>query len=123
MRWFLVALAGVLASEAMLHLPLLHMFRGILDVSRKSMRTLRSKRISDHWKERVLPAYSLRMAKNSVGFFVMLCAALLPVAVVGLAFPGGLAAWSVFLMRPVVILVLCAVSLGYLWVRVKLIRV
>jgi hypothetical protein len=78
MLWMLVALAGVLASEAMLRLPLIATIKGVVKVSQKSMRLLKSKRISDHWKERVLPAYSLRMAKGSVGFFLLLCAGLLP---------------------------------------------
>jgi hypothetical protein len=123
MIWLLVALAGVLASEVMLRLPLIGTIKGVIDVSRKSMRLLASKKISDHWKERVLPAYSLRMFKGSVGFFLLLCLGLLPVAVVGLACPGGLAAWAEVLLRPLVILFLCVVSLGYIWLRVKFSRV
>ncbi len=122
MLWMLVALAGVLASEAMLRLPLIATIKGVVKVSQKSMRLLQSKRISDHWKERVLPAYSLRMAKGSVGFFLLLCAGLLPVVLVGLAYPGGLAAWAEVLLRPLVILALCVVSLGYIWLRVKFTR-
>jgi hypothetical protein len=122
MTWILVALAGILASEAMLRLPLIRTAKGLAVVSQKSMHVLASKKISDHWKERILPAYSLRMAKNSVGFFLFLCLALLPVVLVGLAFPGGLAAWTETLLRPLVILVLCAVSIAYIWLRVKLVR-
>jgi hypothetical protein len=123
MTWILVALAGILASEAMLRLPLIRSARGLAQVSKKSMHVLASKKISDHWKERILPAYSLRMARNSVGFFAFLCLALAPVALVGLAFPGGLAAWTETLLKPLVILVLCAVSIAYIWLRVKLSRV
>jgi hypothetical protein len=123
MRWLLVTLAAVLAAEAFARLPLFRRFRGIVDVSRKSARVLSSRRISDHWKERVLPAYSLRLGRDSVVFFLLLCAALLPVAVVGLAYPGGLSAWGAFLMDLRAILLLCAVSIGWLWVRARFTRV
>ena len=122
MIWLLVALAAVLASEAMLRLPLVAQARGVIDVSGRSMHVLRSKRISDHWKERVLPAYSARMAKGSVGFLLSLVAALVPVALIGLALPGGLAAWLHELLRLPVILALCAVSVGYIWLRHRLVR-
>lgn len=122
MAWLLVALAAILASEAMLRLPLLAQARSVIDVSGRSVRTLRSKRISDHWKERVLPAYSLRMAKGSVGFFLCLLAALAPVALLGLVAPGGFPAWIEFLLRPAVMVLLCAVSVGYIWLRLKVAR-
>jgi hypothetical protein len=83
---------------------------------------LASKRISDHWKERVLPRYSWVIGKGSVQFFALLMLALAPVAGLGLVFPGGFAAWGATLMRPPVILVLCLASLGYIWLRLKVTR-
>jgi hypothetical protein len=123
MLWALIALAAVAASEAMLRLPLIAQARAVISVSRRSMHVLSARSISDHWKERVLPAYALRMAKGSVGFFLSLCLALLPVVLIGLVAPGGLSAWFETLLRPLSILVLCLVSLGYIWLRVKLLRV
>lgn len=122
MIWFLVALAAVLASEAMLRLPLLSQARSVIDVSSRSMRVLRSKRVSDHWKERILPAYSKRMAIGSIGFFLSLCLALLPVAMLGVVAPGGFDVWLHHLLRPSAIAVLCAVSLAYIWLRLKFSR-
>jgi hypothetical protein len=122
MTWALLVAAAVLASEAMLRLPLLALARSVINVSGKSMRVLKSKRISDHWKERVLPAYSARMFKGSVGFFVTLCLALVPVVALGFLAPGGLGAWLHLLLTPLAIAVLCAASLAYIWLRVKLVR-
>ena len=121
--WLLVVVAAVLASEALLRLPIVAKIKAVSEASQKAMRVLKSRRISDHWKERVLPAYAKRIGFGSVAFFVMLCAGLLPVLVVGLVYPGGLAAWAEALLRPLVILVLCVVSLGYIWVRSRLARV
>lgn len=115
--WILVIAAALLASEAFLRLPIMSRIGTVAATSQKAMKVLKSDRISDHWKERVLPAYALRIGQGSVIFFVLLCAGLLPVVLAGLLYSGGLWAWSEQLMRPVVIAVLCVVSLGYIWLR------
>ncbi len=117
--WIFVVAAGVLASEAFLRLPLVPTIKRVTETAQKSGRVLGSKRISDHWKERVLPRYSLVIGKGSVLFFLMLCLALLPVALLGLVYPGGIGVWVEELLRPLVILVLCVVSIGYIMLRVK----
>lgn len=117
--WILLVGAAILASEAFLRLPLLARVTSVASLAQRSMRLLRSSRISDHWKERILPVYSMRIARAAVEFFVMLCAALVPVAVAGLIWPGGLIDWSESLMHPMALLGMCAVSLGYIWLRQK----
>lgn len=121
--WILVIVAAILASEAFLRLPVMARIQRVAGYSQKAMRVLQSKRISDHWKEKVLPAYALRIGSGSIMFFVLLCVALLPVLVAGLIYPGGLVAWSEALLSPVVIIVLSAVSLAYIWIRLKASRV
>lgn len=123
MIWLFVVLAGVLASEAFLRLPLLPVIRKVTTTAQKSGRVLKSKRISDHWKERILPSYSWVIGKGSIQFFLMLMLALAPVALLGLAFPGGMAAWGEALLRPSVIGALCVVSILYIWIRLKVKRV
>lgn len=115
--WLYVVVAGVLASEAFLRLPLIPTIREVSDTARKSGRVLASKRISDHWKERILPRYSLVIGRGSVLFLLFLCLGLLPVALLGLVYPGGPVAWAAQLMRPLVILVLCVVSISYIVLR------
>ncbi len=117
--WVFVVAAGVLASEAFLRLPLIPTIQRVTHTAQKSGKILSSKRISDHWKERVLPRYSLVIGKGSILFFLMLCLALLPVALLGFVYPGGIGAWAEELLRPLVIVVLCAVSIGYIAIRVR----
>ncbi len=117
--WFLVVGAALLASEGFLRLPILGRVAEVAATAQKAMKLLKSSRISDHWKERILPVYALRIGKGSVVFFLMLCLALLPVLLAGLIYSGGLRAWSEQLMRPAVIITLCAVSLAYIWLRQK----
>ncbi|MGC1429587.1 MAG: hypothetical protein WA822_13430 [Albidovulum sp.] len=123
MIWVFVLIAAALASEAFLRLPLLPVIRRVVATSQKSGRVLASKRISDHWKEKILPSYAWVIGKGSILFFGMLCAALLPVAILGFVFPGGMAAWASELVRPVVMAALCAASILYIWIRVKVTRV
>ncbi|WP_413868926.1 hypothetical protein [Albidovulum sp.] len=122
MIWIFVLVAAVLASEAFLRLPLLPVIRRVAETARKSGRVLASKRISDHWKERVLPRYSWIIGRGSVQFFALLMLALAPVAVLGLVFPGGFGAWAAALMRPQVIAALCVISIAYVWLRLRVIR-
>ncbi len=117
--WGLVVVAALLASEAFLRLPIMAKIVGVSANAQKAMKVVRSSRISDHWKERILPAYALRIGLGSVTFFLLLCAALIPIVIAGLIYPGGFWAWSEELLRPLVIVVLCVVSLGYIWLRSK----
>ena len=116
----LLTVAAVAASELILHLPLMQQVHGLNRASRSSARVIASKRISDHWKERVLPAYSGRMARHSITFFVLLCVALAPVALLGFLAPGGFEAWLELLMTPLAIILLCGVSIAYIFLRLKM---
>lgn len=118
----LLSIAAIAASELLLRLPVLKQAQGLGEVARKSLATISSKRISDHWKERIVPVYSVRMARCSVLFFLLLCGAMAPVALIGLAAPGGEARWLELLMQPAAIALLCAVSIGYMLVRLKVKR-
>ncbi len=118
----LLLIAAMLASELLLRLPLLRQARHLLAVTRKSAATIRSSRISDHWKERVLPAYSLRMGLHSMLFFLLLCVVASPVMAMGLAASDGMDGWFGLLMRPWAIALLFVGSVLYVVARVRLRR-
>ena len=118
----LLVVSAILASEMFMRLPLMHEVSAILGTARRSAATVRSRRISDHWKEAVLPAYSARMAGHSLYFFVLLCLAVLPVALAGFAARGGMAHWLEYLMQPLAIAIMCASSLLYVLVRTRAVR-
>lgn len=120
--WALVALASVGASEAFMRLPILSRVRKIAGYAAKSGRLLRSPHVSDHWKERILPVYALRIGVGSVVMFLTLCGALLPVLLVGLLYPGGLAGWGEALVDPLTIVVMTVLSISYIWIRLRLMR-
>ncbi len=122
MQWLLILVAAVLASEAFLRLPLMPAIRRANRAAARSVRTLRSARISDHWKERMLPVYALTIARNSVLFFALLCLAVLPALLLGVLLPGGITAWLALLIRPLNLLLLCGLSVLYLVIRTRLAR-
>jgi hypothetical protein len=118
----LLVVSAMLGSEIFMRLPLMHQVTVIVGTARRSAATVRSRRISDHWKEAILPAYSVRMAGRSFYFFLLLCLAVLPVALAGLAAPGGMAHWFELLMRPFAIAIMCACSILYILVRTRAAR-
>lgn len=123
MDWLFVLATGILVSEAFFRLPLFPVVRRVTATAQKSGKVLASKRISDHWKEKVLPSYAWIIGKGSIQFIAMLLLALTPVAVLGLIYPGGFSAWEEVLLQPLAIVVLCVVSVGHIWLRLKVARV
>ena len=120
MNWLLLVLAAVVACELFLRLPLMATIKQATSTAAKASAVLRAKRVSDHWKERILPVYAGKIAANSLKFFLYLCVILGAVVVFGLVAPGGLVGWIGFLARPLVILVLCALSIPYMIVRSRM---
>jgi hypothetical protein len=118
----LLVLSAVLASEIFLRLRLMDQVSIIAETARRSAAIVRSRRISDHWKETILPAYSARMAGRSFYFFLLICLAVVPVVLVGIAAPGGLAQWFEYLMRPFALAIMCASSILYVLVRTRIAR-
>ena len=74
-------IVGVTAAELIYRLIEVGWHRVILRITRRSLMTMRSPRISDHWKERALKIYALRLAWTNLKFSGAL---LLIFAVVGI---------------------------------------
>ena len=62
----LVSLMAILAVEYFLCLPFGREVGSLLAIAKKSVRVLGSRRISDHWKERVLPSYAQDIIKSTL---------------------------------------------------------
>jgi hypothetical protein len=75
--WLLAALA----VEYFLRVPLVPAARALAALAHKSIRVVSSKRISDHWKEKVLLRYSREMAGRTalVALMVAGCAPVIAV--------------------------------------------
>ncbi len=85
MNYVMAALASVLASESVFHLPFERIVSASLSTARKSVAVIQSPRISDHWKARALLRYSAMLLAGTLALALMCGAVLGIVALVGLA--------------------------------------
>ena len=75
MFWFIISLCSCLSVEIVYRLSPKTHFYIIVEQIKKILFLLRSRHISDHWRERVLPIYSINLLflslKIMVGFIVI----------------------------------------------------
>ena len=78
MTWLILGVATLASCVIVRRLPILEQFRGAMSYARRSLRLIVNTAISDHWKERVLPRYAWRLARNSLSGFGLMLLALAP---------------------------------------------
>ncbi|MEJ8573162.1 hypothetical protein [Microbaculum marinum] len=61
-----------IAVECIVRLPFIALVRAVVDASGKALRVVRSRRISDHWKEKVMLAYSGETLAATLKLLVLL---------------------------------------------------
>jgi Na+/H+ antiporter NhaC len=71
----------LLSSELLFGLPLVRNIKHLHHLLRRIIRTLRSSRISDHWKEQVTVVYAAHLLGHSLLLPSLLLVALFPLAV------------------------------------------
>jgi len=81
-----IALLSALAVECILRLPFIPLVKAVIGANRKALRVIGSKRISDHWKEKVMLAYSGETLKASLKLagLIFLVVAVLAVLATGI---------------------------------------
>ena len=68
----LLSLVCILSVEVFIRLNFLSHLDSILKVTKKVTYVIPKSNISDHWKEKVVPAYALRMMKYSLQILLIL---------------------------------------------------
>ena len=115
-----VCLCGV---ELLIRAPLFATIATLLEYARKSSRVIASKHISDHWKEKVLPAYSQKVFVSSLKLLVIFALLFALLAAIAFAldtlFLSGTATLD-FLSSGLGILYATVVSVGYYYARSRL---
>ena len=114
-----VAIATLVACEVALRLPLGRILTTLSGSAKQAMKVLSSKKISDTWKEKMLPVYAGRIMKASLSLFVCLIAIALPVVVIASLVTGSVATGSALLMQPLYLVEMIAIGVVYIWVRAK----
>ena len=72
MIYFVLLLVCVLSVEVFIRFNFLLILDSILKVTRKVIYVIPQDNISDHWKEKVIPAYASRMVKYSLQILLIL---------------------------------------------------
>jgi len=70
MGWILdyvyLIVACIISIELLIRLNLISNVNSVVKISRKVLHIIITSRISDHWKERMVPAYAFILLKNSL---------------------------------------------------------
>jgi hypothetical protein len=69
---FLLSLVCILSVEVFIRLNFLSHLDSILKVTKKVTYVIPQNNISDHWKEKVIPVYALRIMKYSLQILLIL---------------------------------------------------
>ena len=120
MTWLLLAAATVAACELLRQIPFGRLQSRFRDTAGRIRRVMGSARISDHWKQRMIPVYAFRMARACLWLLALIVLVFAPFLVAAMLMPGGLGTLMAVLLRPAVSLSLLLGSVAYLWLRARL---
>ena len=84
MDWVFLSVGVVMSTELFLRLPLDRSLNILKIAVQKAVSTIKSPKISDHWKEVVLPYYALQIFTNSLLCFLLLVIEIVPLGVISL---------------------------------------
>ncbi len=79
MTWLLLTLCCIAFVEVVVRLDITGQVRAATLVTRRVLSIIGSSRVSDHWKERVLPIYAWRLLATSVRLLMIMLAAVAPI--------------------------------------------
>lgn len=112
----------LVACEIARALPLGRVLGTLRDTPRKAAHVVRSARISDEWKEKVLPAYAGQILKASLLLLACLVAIALPVLLMALLITGSPGAASAALLGPLALVEMIGLGAGYVALRRRFAR-
>lgn len=125
MSYLLVALASVIAVELFTRLPLLVQVHRLLRTTGKAGKTIASRAVSDHWKERVMLRYAVEILLCSLKLIVFmsvtLALAVFPALLTQLLYDPALQITELFSSTGTVLFSL-AVAVAYYVARSRLVR-
>ena len=102
----------VLSVEILIRSNYISLVNLTINVSRKAIRTISNKNISDHWKENIIPKYSLQMMKYSMQMLLILFLIIFIFVIANNFFSGFLA--FIFSWNGIIEPILLAFSYAYI---------
>ena len=91
MNHFFLLVFCLLAVEIFIRSKYIYLINSTINISKKAINTILSKNISDHWKENIIPKYSLQMMKYSMQMLLILFVIIFIFVVADNLFSGFLA--------------------------------
>ncbi|MEO1701502.1 MAG: hypothetical protein AAFR71_05555 [Pseudomonadota bacterium] len=85
MVWVLGAIGAIAFTEILFRLPFLSVLSEFIEVVRKVKDVMTSNNISDEWKEKALPKYSMGMMRSSSYLLAILLVAFAPMLALDVA--------------------------------------
>ena len=114
MNLLYLGVSTLIASELFLRLPFPCCLQRIMANAAKAASVLRSRKISDEWKEKALPAYALRIGSNSVLVFLFMLASVSPFILFGFLMEED---FAITMLRLDVLIGITVLGMGYVLVR------
>ena len=114
----LLSLVCILSVEVFIRLNFLSYLDSILKVIKRITYVIPNNNISDHWKERVIPAYALRIMKYSLQILLILLLIMTLFLIVDYFFNDFLA----FTFSLIGIIESMVFAFGYVYLRKSLIK-
>lgn len=81
MDWVLLVVSSICFLNIFIHVDILSRSEKLTKIPLKVLRLIRSPRVSDHWKEKILPKYSLQLLSESLTILVLLLVSFSPFVV------------------------------------------
>ena len=72
MNHVILLISCLLSVEIIIRSNYLGLVNSIINLSKKAISTILNKNISDHWKENIIPQYSLQMMKYSLQMLLII---------------------------------------------------
>jgi len=117
MTWLLAISLNCCSAELFMRLPMARLARQMMRRGGRAARVMRSPDISEHWKELVMPAYTVRMARLTFALSAGFAVALAPMIALDRLDPDV----GSVLMSPSGLVASCVCALFYVAARRRLV--
>ena len=122
MLWLLAGIATIGAVEVMLRLPLSSAVLRTRQLIKRVVHVVTSRKVSDHWKEIVVPTYALQLFRRTAHLTFLMVVAVSPTALACVATNLAGIPLLEFLLSMTGILFSTVVALSYAWLRISSVR-
>lgn len=117
MKWLVLAICCVLTVEILFRSGFISKVWRLQAVYKKIISTLFNKNISDHWKEKVLPAYAWIVFKYSLLLFLYLLLMFSPFILAVIISNAFVQTFHVFLYSPLGLAAATIIAMCYAFIR------